>query len=81
MTGIENQILACFRRPGCATAADVAQRIGVSPEFVQSVLDPLEKEGLIAKTGRAGYALSPREKGRSERYRHSEARRKPFVRW
>jgi predicted ArsR family transcriptional regulator len=81
MTGIENQILACLRRPDCAAAADVAQRIGVSPEFVQSVLDLLEKEERIAKTGSAGYTLSPSQKGRSERYRRLEARRKPFVRW
>jgi len=81
MTGFENQVLACLRRWGRAGACEIARQVHVSPEFVQSLLDRLAKEERIVGTNSAGYALSPSEKRRWERYRHLEAGRKPFVRW
>ena len=81
MTGLEDQILACLRRPDCSAATDVARRIGVSPEFVQPVMDRLAKEECLVGTDGGGYALSPKGKRRVERHRHLEAWRKPLVRW
>jgi len=81
MTGVENQILAFLRRMQGAGAADVARRICVSTEFVQSVMEELEREGRIVKSGSAGYVLSQNEERRAERYKCLEQRRRPFVRW
>lgn len=81
MTGIEDQIIACLRKTEPAQTADIACQIGVSTQFVQSLIDNLTKEGRIVRSGDAGYALSQNEERRLERYKRLEERRRPFVRW
>ena len=81
MTGVKSQIVAHLRRSEGAGAADVARRLGVSAEFVQSAMDDLEKDGHIVGNGKTGYALSENEKRRCVRHKRLEERRRPLVRW
>ena len=81
MSGVENQILACLRRTERAGAADIARQIGVSTEFVESVMDHLAREGRIVRSGSAGYALSQSEKRSLKRYNRLGERRRPLLRW
>jgi len=81
VTGVENQILAYLGRTEGAEAADIAQRIGVSTKFAQSIMDELAREGRIVTSGSTGYILSQNERRRSRRYRSLEERRRPFLRW